>query len=145
MPLRQLRLAPIVALLLATGLAGCANLGLVHSRTEGYELTQDQLAQIREGQSKQLVTMVLGSPQTTNNFGDEEAWYYVETKVSETEFGLTRIKDRTVLAIYFGKNGKIVDRAIYGKEAGRVVAIESRRTPSYGQDRTFLQSIMDSI
>ena len=50
-----------------------------------------------------------------------------------------------MLAVYFGKNGKVIDRAVYGKEDGRLVAIESRRTASFGQDRTFLQSLIDSI
>ena len=50
--------------------------------------------------------MVLGSPATTNTWGDEEAWYYIETKVSQTAFGLTRVQERTVLAVYFGNNGR---------------------------------------
>ena len=57
---------------------------------------------------------------------------------------MTTVKTRTVLAVYFDKNGKVIDRAVYGKEDGRLVAIESRRTPSFGEDRTFLQSILDS-
>jgi outer membrane protein assembly factor BamE (lipoprotein component of BamABCDE complex) len=146
MPLGLRRFAPLAAaLVLGSALAGCSNLGLTQSRTQGYEISDDALLQIREGQSKQLVTMVLGSPGTTNTWGDEEAWYYIETKVDQTAFGLTNIKERTVLAVYFGKNGKVTDRAIYGKEDGRLVAIESRRTQSFGQDRTFLQSLIDSI
>ena len=45
-----------------------------------------------------------------------------------------------MLAVYFDKNNKVIDKAVYGKEDGRLVAIESRRTPSFGEDRTFLQS-----
>lgn len=138
------RLAPIAAaLVVGVALAGCSS--LVQTRTQGYEISDDALLQIREGQSKELVTLVLGSPATTNNFGEEQAWYYIETKVRQTAFGLTRVQERTVLAVYFGKNGKVVDRAVYGKEDGKLVAIESRRTPSFGQDRSFLQSIIDSI
>lgn len=133
------------ALLLGAALAGCSSFGLTKTRTQGYEISDDALLQIREGQSKELVTLVLGSPGTTNTWGDEEAWYYIETKVSQTEFGLTSVQERTVLAVYFGKNGKVTDRALYGKEDGRLVAIESRRTASFGQDRSFLQSLIDSI
>lgn len=146
MPLGLRRLAPLAAaLVIGAALAGCTGLGLSQTRTQGYELTEDQLLQVREGQSKELITLVLGSPATTNTWGDEEAWYYIETKVRKTEFGLTTVQDRTVLAVYFGKNGKVIDRAVYGKQDGRVVAIQSRRTPSFGQDRTFLQSLIDSI
>ena len=108
-------------------------------------LKQEQLAQIRPGQSQDLVTIVLGSPQTTNSFGDETAYYYVETKVEETAFGLSTIKERTVLAVYFDKNKRVVDKAVYGAKDGKVIQIESRRTPSFGEDRTFIESIMKSF
>jgi outer membrane protein assembly factor BamE (lipoprotein component of BamABCDE complex) len=144
MPMGFRRLAPLAAaLVVGAMLAGCT--GFAQTRTQGYDISDDALLQIREGQSKELVTLVLGSPATTNTWGDEDAWYYVETKVRQTAFGPTRVQDRTVLAVYFDKKGKVIDRAVYGKADGRVIAIESRRTPSFGQDRTFLESIIDSI
>jgi outer membrane protein assembly factor BamE (lipoprotein component of BamABCDE complex) len=91
------------------------------------------------------VTIVLGSPQTTNSFTDESAFYYVETKLEQTAFGLEMIKERTVLAIYFDKNDRVIDKAVYGAKDGKVFAIESRRTPSFGQDRTFIESILASF
>src|SRR5690606_8343417 len=103
------------------------------------------LQQIRPGQSQQLVTLVLGSPQSTNSFGDQTAWYYVETKIEQTSFGLTMVKERTVLAVYFDKNKKVVDRAVYTLADGKVVTVESRRTPSFGQDKTFIDSILESF
>lgn len=141
------RFAPLVAaFVLVSGLGGCAALGtLVHERTEGYSITKNDLAQIRPGQSQALVRLVLGSPQATNSFGAESAWYYVQTKVDETTFGLKTIKSRTVLAIYFDKDNRVKDRAIYGLKDGKAVAFESRHTPSYGEDKTFVQSLLSSI
>lgn len=127
--------------------ASCApsSLALTSVKTQGYELPADALAQVRPGQSQQLVQLVLGSPQTTNTFAEESAWYYVETKVEQTTFGLTSIKSRTVVAVYFDNNKKVKDKAVYGLEDGRPVTIESRRTPSFGEDRTFVQSILNSF
>jgi len=142
------RLLPIAAALcLVPALAACtgSGLALTTKRTEGYVLSQDQLAQIRPGQSQDLVTIVLGSPQTTNNFGDETAFYYIETKKETTAFGLETAKERTVVAVYFDKNNRVKDKAVYGTEDGRVFAIESRKTPSYGEDRTFIESILASF
>lgn len=137
-------MACAVALTLA--LAACSmGGGFVQTRTQGYDLSDDALMQIRPGQSEKLVTLVLGSPQTTNTFGDETAYYYVETKVNATAVGINTISERTVLAVYFDKNKKVRDKAVYGLEDGRVVAIESRRTPSFGEDRTFIQSLMNSL
>jgi len=88
---------------------------------------------------------VLGSPQTTNSFGDETAFYYVETKKDSTAFGMEFIKERTVLVVYFGKNKKVVDKAIYTAQDGKVIAIESRKTPSFGEDRNFIDSILATL
>jgi len=145
MPLRIAK-ASVAAAVLAVALAGCtSSTSLITKRTQGYEIPDSALQQIRPGQSQQLVTLVLGSPQSTNSFGDQTAWYYVETKIEQTSFGLTMVKERTVLAVYFDKNKKVVDRAVYTLADGKVVTVESRRTPSFGQDKTFIDSILESF
>lgn len=138
--------APIAAVLLGLALAGCAGTnGLVTKRTQGYEISDSAMQQIRPGQSEQLVRLVLGSPQSTNTFGDQSAYYYVETKVRQTSFGLTMVDSRTVLAIYFDNNKKVIDKAVYSLQDGKTVAIETRRTPSFGDDRTFIDQILNSV
>jgi outer membrane protein assembly factor BamE (lipoprotein component of BamABCDE complex) len=147
MPLSRIRrfLPVAAALFLVPSLVACNSLALTTSRVQGYVLREEQVAQIRPGQSQDLVTIVLGSPQTTNSFGDETAYYYISTKVDETAFGLGMVKERTVLAVYFDKNKRVVDKAVYGAKDGKVFAIESRRTPSFGEDRNFIESILSSI
>lgn len=145
MPLRLAK-ASVAAAVLAVALAGCtSSTALVTKRTQGYEIPESALQQIRPGQSQQLVQTVLGSPQSTNTFGDQSAWYYVETKVNQTAFGLTMVQERTVLAVYFDRNKKVTERAVYGVEDGRTINIETRRTPSFGQDKTFIDSILESF
>ena len=134
------------AALLAVVLAACtSSTALVTSRTQGYVISESAMAQIRPGQSQQLVTMVLGSPQSTNTFGDQSAYYYVETKVRQTSFGMTMVDSRTVLVVYFDKNKKVIDKAVYGLKDGKTIAIESRRTPSFGEDKNFIDSILSSF
>lgn len=144
--------APLLTLaaagLMAATLSACSmgsGMAFSSNKVEGYQLSQDQLDQIRPGQSQDLVVVVLGSPQTVNAFNEGTAWYYVQTKVSETAFGLKTITDRTVLAIYFDKNKRIVDRAIYTLKDGKVFTLEGRKTQGYGEDRTFIQSLIDSL
>jgi outer membrane protein assembly factor BamE (lipoprotein component of BamABCDE complex) len=142
------RMLPLaLAIALGAAVAGCSMSGLelTRTRTQGYDISEDALAQIRPGQSQDLVVLVLGSPQTTNSFGDETAYYYIETTLNETAFGLSSIKERKVLAIYFDKNHRVSDKALYGAKDGKVFAIESRRTASFGEDRTFIQSIIASF
>lgn len=140
------RLSPLAAALaLGLTLSACSGTGLVAERTRGYVLSDDQIRQIQPGSSKDFVQVVLGSPQTTSTFRGETAWYYVETVVSQTAFGLTSVNERTVLAIYFGPDHRVSDRAIYTLEDGRVFAVEQRRTGSFGEDRNFIQSLLASI
>ncbi len=136
-------------LALSLALAGCSSFdpgqGFISTRTQGYEISDSALQQIRPGQSVDLVVAVLGSPMTTNTFEEETVFYYVETKVQETAFGLDMVQDRKVLAVYFDEENRVKDKAIYGLQDGRVFEIESRRTPSFGEDRTFIQQILGSV
>ncbi|MBE7734449.1 outer membrane protein assembly factor BamE [Devosia faecipullorum] len=142
----RLAKASVAAAVLAVALAGCtSSTSLVSKRTQGYEIPDAALQQIRPGQSQQLVQVVLGSPQSTNTFGDQTAWYYVETQVNQTAFGMNMIQKRTVLAVYFDRNKKVTERAVYSLEDGRAVNVETRRTPSFGQDKTFIESILESF
>ena len=134
--------------LIAATLAGCSmgsGLALSTNKIQGYDISEDALAQIRPGQSQDLVVVVLGSPQTVNAFGDGSAWYYVETKVNQTAFGMTSVTSRTVLAVYFDKNKRVSDKAVYSAKDGKVFTIEGRKTPSYGEDKSFIQSMIESI
>ncbi|UJQ95648.1 outer membrane protein assembly factor BamE [Mariluticola halotolerans] len=146
MSLRHIRghLLPLAAAaVIGLTLSGCS--GFTSSRTQGYALSESALKQIRPGQSEDLVIAVLGSPQTKGAFGDETAFYYIETKVEETAFGWQTVKQRTVLAIYFDKNRRVTDKAVYGLEDGKLITLETRRTPSFGEDRTFVESIISSF
>lgn len=149
MPLRTVtnRLFPIsAALLLSLTLTACSSgMNVVQSKARGYEISEDAVQQIRVGQSAALVTAVLGSPQITNSFATETAWYYLGEKVKQTAFGMELSKERTLLVVYFDKKNKVVDTERLGVKDGKMFAIESRRTPSYGTDRTFLESIISSI
>jgi len=142
------RLAPPIAaaLVLSLTLSACSSgMSLVQNKQRGYDISEDDVKQIRPGQSAALVTAVLGSPQSTNSFAKETAWIYIGEKVQQTAFGMELSKQRTVLVIYFDKSGKVTDLERLGIKDGKSFQIESRRTPSFGQDRTFLESIISSI
>lgn len=144
----QIMRSLVAAGLLGAVLSGCSmgsGLALSTSKIQGYAISDDALAQIRPGQSQELVAVVLGSPQTVNAFNEGSAWYYVQTRVNQTAFGMTSVTDRKVLAIYFDKNKRVADKAVYGAKDGKVFTIEGRKTPSYGEDRSFLQQLISSV
>ena len=142
---RRRTLKLVAAIGLGVALSGCSTGSFISQKTEGYVIPDAALQQIRPGQSADLVVAVLGSPQSRNSFGDERAFYYIETKVERTAFGLRIPKERRVLAVYFDDKSKVTSKVLYGLEDGHVINMDTRRTPSYGADRTFVQSIMSSF
>lgn len=141
------RSVPMVAAVgLALTVAACTSgLNPVQSKARGYALAEDQIVQVRVGQSAALVSAVLGSPQATSSFGSDTAWYYFGEKVQQTAFGLELSKERTLLAVYFDKGMKVTSVERLGVEDGKVINMETRRTPSYGLDRNFIDSILASF
>src|SRR4051794_20990526 len=91
--------SPIAAaVLLSLTLSACSSgMNLVQNKQRGYDISDDEVKQIRAGQSAALVTAVLGSPQSTNSFAKETAWIYIGEKVQQTAFGMELSKQRTVL------------------------------------------------
>ncbi|NOZ32454.1 MAG: outer membrane protein assembly factor BamE [Alphaproteobacteria bacterium] len=144
---RSLRPAALVAAMMAGAvtLSACAGPSLTQIRTQGYDIPDDALDQIRPGVSKDFVEIVLGTPQTTNTLNSETAFYYVETVVESTAFGLTSIKERTVLAIYFDNKDRVTDKAIYSLQDGKVFNVVGRRTPGFGTDKSFVESLLGSL
>ena len=131
----------IVAAVMVATLAGC----LTQTRTQGYDIPEDALQQIRPGVSQDFVRIVLGSPQTTNNFNNQESWYYVETKVDRTSFGTQSVKERTVLAVYYGNDNRVADKAVYTLKDGRVFELVPRTTPGFSNDKSFIESLLGSL
>lgn len=135
------------ALGISLAISGCSSgLGsFTSTRTQGYEIPDSALQQIRAGQSEDLVVAVLGSPQSRGSFGNENVFYYVETRIERTTFGLSNVQSRTVLAVYFDDRKIVTDKAIYSLEDGRLITVEPRRTPSFGHDRSFVEQLLDSV
>lgn len=125
---------------LSLTLTGC----FTSTRIQGYFISDDAVEQVRAGTSQEVVKTVLGTPQTQNSFGEETVFYYVETIIEETAFRAKFIKERTVLAVHFGPDRRVSRKRIYTLQDGRVIDPVTRRTPSYGLDRTFVNQLLNS-
>lgn len=135
------------SLMIATafGLALSLSACLTTSRTQGYDIPEDALTQVHAGTSREVVEFVLGTPQTTNTFGDFEVYYYIETKVEETAFKYRTPIERTVLAVYFDNNDRVKEKAIYTLQDGRVFNTITRRTKSFGSDTNFVSQMLTGL
>jgi outer membrane protein assembly factor BamE (lipoprotein component of BamABCDE complex) len=93
--------------------------------------------------TKATIEKKLGDPSIKAEFGTD-AWYYVSSIEKQVAFFDPTIESRHILAVYFDKDGKVVDMKHYGLEDGHVVAFETRTTPTRGREMTFLQQLFNA-
>jgi outer membrane protein assembly factor BamE (lipoprotein component of BamABCDE complex) len=112
--------------------------------TRGYLADPDDVAAISAGtDTKTSVQKRLGDPSTSATFS-EDGWYYITSTEKAVAFFRPTTLSRSVLAVYFDKDGKVTDIKHYGLKDGHVIAFESRITPTKGRELTFLQQLFNA-
>ncbi|MGH2342081.1 outer membrane protein assembly factor BamE [Segnochrobactraceae bacterium EtOH-i3] len=127
-----------VAILLAGGLAACTS----ETFTHGYVVTDELLAQIPVGSSREQVLLALGTPSTVGTLGGEVFYYISQTMVQQARFMKPKLVDQRVLAVYFDKEGRVTEIGNYGMKDGKVFDYITRRTRTGGSDYGFVTQIL---
>lgn len=111
----------------------------------GYVPQEEQLAGIVAGiDTRGSVRRKIGRPGMGGIFGDD-GWYYVSTTIEKRAFYAPEVVDRTVIAVTFDDVGVVRSVNQFGLEDGRVVDLETRTTPTFGQQLTILQQLLGNI
>ncbi len=132
------RLALALGAVLA--LAGCG----AQIDRHGHVFVDVDLNQIQTGMTKDQVTSVLGSPDTTSTIGGD-AFYYISSTEKTVAFFKPKEIDRQVVAVYFDSGQKVQQVANYGLKDGIVVNYYKGETPARGKDLTLLEQIFGNI
>ena len=128
------------ALSLSLSLTGC----VAQVSNHGHVFTQEEIAQIRKGMSKEQVKLILGTPDTQSSLGGD-AYYYISSRHETVGFMPPKVTDRKILAIYFDEYNTTRRVAHYGLKDGKIVDIMSGTTPSHGQELNFLQQMFSNL
>ena len=138
--LRKITLAALSALGLAL-LGACSPI----IQQEGNVPDPDQVVQINPGvDDKNRVTQLLGSPSTVSAFQDR-TWYYISRRTEQHAFLDPDVVDQEVLAISFNDQNIVEDMKIYGLENGRMITMNDKITPTYGNNLTLLQQLLGNL
>ncbi|MGD0142666.1 MAG: outer membrane protein assembly factor BamE [Rhizomicrobium sp.] len=130
---------PLLALA-AVLLLGCTPV----INTRGYLPDPIGEASIRVGSdTKTTIQQRLGDPSTQGTFNGD-AWYYISSVERTIAFFDSTTETRSVLAVHFDKDGKVIGIHHYGLKDGHVVAFETRETPARGRELTFLQQLFNA-
>ena len=131
-----------VALVALAVLAGCA----AEFRNHGYAPSDSELAGIVVGRdTRESVAEAIGPP-TAEGLRQQGAWYYVESRFRHFAWQAPKEIEREVVAISFGRNGRVSNIERFGLEDGRIVTLSRRVTKVPGaKKRPYLQRIFGSF
>ncbi|MBM3570003.1 MAG: outer membrane protein assembly factor BamE [Alphaproteobacteria bacterium] len=112
----------------------------------GYVPDADQIQLLRVGQqTKDQVTELLGSPSSQATFEQVDAWYYINRRIERTAFFEDIVTDQKVLAIHFGRDGRIARIEGFGLDDTRKFALVQATTPTHGHDLGMLEQLFGNI
>lgn len=123
---------------LALILAGCSP----EVEHRGYVPKPGAFNQITEGMSKPEVEGILGTPSTTASLQFKGDSYYYITSTTTSKAFLTSETDREVIAVRFNEEGQVKSFAQYGLQDGRVIDVNTQRSPVYGEDTSILSTLL---
>jgi outer membrane protein assembly factor BamE (lipoprotein component of BamABCDE complex) len=110
----------------------------------GYLEDKEVEAGIRPGNdTKTSVQEKLGYASTTATFGGD-AWYYISQTERQIAFFAPTVEQRSILAVYFDKGGKVTSMRHYTLAQGHLISLEDRTTPARGRELTFLQQLLNA-
>jgi outer membrane protein assembly factor BamE (lipoprotein component of BamABCDE complex) len=137
---RTLVLIAASALLAAT--AACSPI----SNYQGFQAIDAKPGDVKVGtDTRSTVLSKLGSPTTTSTF-DKDVWFYMSQIRSQTSFYKPKIVRRDVVAISFDHDTEQVKSVnTYTLADGRVIAYNTRETPTRGREMTVLEQLVGSI
>ena len=131
----------------AAVVAGCLLLAACGGNVirQGHQFQDEDLKQVREGMSKEQVTLALGTPDTQSAVAGGAYYYISTTAVQPMAFMTPSVTDRHIVAVYFNKQDHVERIANYGLKDGQVIDFVSRETPSYTRDEGLLKELFRNI
>lgn len=126
---------------LLLGLASaCAPMKSVH----GNLVADEDVAQIKAGESSRSdVLRLLGSPTTVAPF-DDNTWYYIGQRAEKHGIFDPTITDERVLTIRLDANGTVLS-ITENKDLPQDIPLAKRHTPTYGTDSSPVQEFFGNL
>jgi len=109
--------------------------------TNGPELSEQQMAMVPVGSSRDQVLLALGTPSTTGTFDNEVFYYISQKRKRKLAYQKLKLVEQRVLAVYFDETDTVAQIADYGLQDGKVFDFISRTTPTGGKDQTLLSRL----
>ena len=136
------RLIWVSALAITSLVAGCSP----EINNRGYYPKAGALSQVTEGMPKSEVEAALGSPSTTASVNFQgDSYYYITSQTVGRAFLAPVETKREVIAVRFDKADQVTSVAQYGLEDGRIIDINTRKTPVAGAEFSILSELFRNV
>lgn len=110
----------------------------------GNLLDPDKLAIIKPGATRDTVLAALGSPTVQGSFDDKD-WYYVGRRTEQYAFLDPKVAEQHTVHIRFDDNGLVQAVEPLSPDAVQTVAAAPGATPSFGNEKTWVQDLFGNI
>ncbi len=114
---------------------------LVHN---GNMPSDDKIAMVQTGQTKEEVVDILGSPSMVSSLNENE-WLYMSSTLKKVAFFEPKILERDVLTIRFGKDGKVQQISKLDEQNGKNIAVDEEETVSKGHNPGFFKKYFGGV
>lgn len=129
-------------LFIALFLSACSSdVFLVHN---GNMPTEDKIADVQLGQTKEDVVSILGSPSVVSSLNENE-WLYMSSTVRKVAFFEPKILERDILTIQFDKDGKVTKISKLDEQNGKNITIDEEETLSEGHNPGFFKKYFGGV
>ena len=126
---------------LAAMVAGCSSI----RDHRGYIADEALVQSVQPGiDNRQSVEGTLGRPTFTSEYGDP-IWYYVSSTTGQKPFSRPKIREHSVLAVSFDKDGNVVQSQRWGMDKVAYIDPDGAKTPVLGKERSFLEDLFGNI
>ena len=132
----------LVVLGLAVFFSACSSdMFLTHN---GNMPSNERIAQLKVGDTKQQVVQTLGAPSSVVSF-DQNTWIYMSSSIRRVAFMEPEEVNRDVLTIEFDRDGKVKDIERLTKANGTEIAVNTDATKAQGHEPGFFEKYFGGV
>ena len=106
--------------------------------------TEDRIAKIKTGSTKDDVLQLLGAPSATISF-DEKTWIYMSSDIKRVAFKKPEEINRDILKLRFNDEDKVIEVARLNKEDGKDISTCEEKTEVKGENIGFFRKYFGGV
>ena len=106
--------------------------------------TEERIAKIKNGSTRDEVLKVLGAPSAMVSF-NENTWIYMSSDIKRVAFARPEEINRDILRLQFDDNGKVIEVSRLSKDDGKEIAPCQEKTEVKGENLGFFRKYFGGV